>query len=60
MARPAIYPTGSRISWTFRVNAEKFKLVEDNLSAFGVTNMTEWIDLVLDKAIKAKNLKAKD
>jgi hypothetical protein len=60
MARPAIYPPGSRISWTFRVDKEKLKLVENNLSAFGVTNMTEWIDLALDKAIKAKNLKAKD
>lgn len=59
--RPNIYPKGSRVPFNARIDKRKKETIERNLSRFGVTTFTEWIDLQMDQSIQFLNsIKKKD
>lgn len=57
MARPPIYPKGSRVPFSTNLDKERRELIESNLKILGVETFTEWIDLKMKEAIKKHGLK---
>ena len=60
MARPLVYPKGSRVSFNARINREAKEIIDDNLEALNYTSFTEWLDVQMLMYIEKNKLKKKD
>ncbi len=59
LGRPYVYPKGSRVPFNAKIDKAKKELIENNLSAFGVTTFTEWLNLQIDNSVNFIHAKGK-